>query len=262
MDLREVPKTLLRRHPWEVARARFFRGVLEREGLLDHPVTVLDVGAGDGYLAGTLLEVMSRDSRVTCFDALYTDDDLARLAGAAGELGWTGGTPIFSRRRPTEKFGLLLLLDVLEHVPDDRAFLHDFVSHNLVDGGTVLVSVPAWPLLFSEHDVKMRHFRRYRPIDARRLLEQVGLELVRSGGLLHGPMLVRMLAALGESLRRRAGRRVTPAGDLGQWNAGPVVSRAVERLLFADNVLSHRMAELGWSLPGLSFWALGRRQAR
>ncbi len=253
MDLREVPRHLFRRHPWEVARARFFRESLKREGLLDEPAAVLDVGAGDGYLASQVLACMPRGSSGVCFDPHYTGDEIARFSASLRTSSLS-----FSASRPQRRFELILLLDVIEHVEDDRGFLDQIVSENLAPGGAVLVSVPAWPLLFTQHDVDLRHFRRYAPRACRQLLEQGHLAIVRCGGLFHGPLLARMLTALRESAARRIGRRVPPSAHLGEWRAGEIMTSAVDGLLWADNFLSHQGARLRWSLPGLSFWALCR----
>ena len=51
MDLSELPDREFLRHPWELARARFFAGELRRSGLLSGPQRLLDVGAGDGWFA-------------------------------------------------------------------------------------------------------------------------------------------------------------------------------------------------------------------
>jgi SAM-dependent methyltransferase len=259
MDLREVPRHPFRRHPWEVARARFFRDTLRREGLLAEPGAVLDVGAGDGYLAAKLLESMPRGSSVVCFDPHYGGDDIARFSASLG----TGTAALsFSASRPHRRFELVLLLDVIEHVEDDRGFLDQIVSENLAPGAAVLVSVPAWPLLFTQHDVELKHFRRYAPRVCRQLLlDQGHLAIVRCGGLFHGPLLPRTSRALRESAARRIGCAVPPSAHLGGWRAGAIVSGAIDGLLLADNFLSHQSARLGWSLPGLSFWALCRKES-
>src|SRR6516165_7618622 len=124
MDLREIPGTTFHRHPWEIARAEFFQRILADAGLLAAPRAVLDVGAGDGYLARRLLEALPPGSTILCLDAHYSDDDLARLADppAAG-LG-------FSRELPPRRFDVILMLDVIEHVADDRAFVARFVAES------------------------------------------------------------------------------------------------------------------------------------
>ena len=51
---------------------------------------------------------------------------------------------------------------------------------------------PAWQPLFTQHDVALRHFRRYAPDQGARLLETGGLEIVRKGGLFHSLLLPRL----------------------------------------------------------------------
>lgn len=254
MDLSEVPTTPFRRHPWEVARARFFRTLLARAGVLDRPASVLDVGAGDGYLAGALLAEMKPGSRVVCFDPLYRDDELTRFSAASPNV-------TFTRSAPGERFDIVLLLDVIEHVEHDRPFLSGFVTTNLADHGVALISVPAWQRLFTEHDVGLKHFRRYSPAAVRDLAGDCGLSIRSSGGLFHGPLLPRALTALREAAARRLGRAPRATANLGQWAHGPRLSSLVEQVLFMDNVVSNAAANLGWSLPGLSFWALCEKRS-
>src|SRR5262245_65819396 len=115
MDLTEARRGFARRHPWEVARAKFFRKLLREQGLVDTPRTAIDVGAGDGYAAKTLFAELAAGSRMVCYDINYTDADLDNYAREAID-GLT-----FVRQRPSGRFDLMLFLDVLEHVADDRA---------------------------------------------------------------------------------------------------------------------------------------------
>jgi SAM-dependent methyltransferase len=250
MDLTEVPVSAFRRHPWEVARARFFRRLLADAGQLATPRAVLDVGSGDGYLARTLLEAMPAGSSVVCFDANYSDDDLKRFGDPPRPgLG-------FVRAPPARAFDLILLLDVIEHVPDDAAFLREILARNLAPGGAVLVSVPAWPGLYSRHDEALKHYRRYTPDACRAVLTAVGLLPVRSGGVFHTLLAPRALGVAVERLRRRLGGQPAAPAHLGQWRGGAAVSAALGRALALDNALSHLLARRGRGLPGLSYWAL------
>ena len=250
MDLREVPGTTFQRHPWEIARAAFFRRVLAEAGLLAAPRAVLDVGAGDGYLARRLLEALPPGSTILCLDAHYSDDDLARLADppAAG-LG-------FARELPPRRFDVILMLDVIEHVADDRAFVARFVAESLAPGGTVLASVPAWQALFSRHDRELNHFRRYSPAACRALLESAGLAVRASGGVFHTLLAPRALAVAVERVEASLGRDGAAPDDLGDWRHGRALSKLVSGALAADNALSHLGRRLGLARPGLSFWAL------
>jgi SAM-dependent methyltransferase len=252
MDLVEVSGADHRRHPWEVARAAFFARVLADAGLLAAPRAVLDVGAGDGYLARALLTKMAPGSQVACLDAHYTDDDLRRLAEPAVE-GLS-----FVREAPDRRYDVILMLDVIEHVPDDREFLGGIVAQSLAPGGVVLVSVPAWQSLFSTHDTALRHFRRYSPAACRALLADEGLEVIRGGGLFHSLLFPRALSVARETLMRRLGREPAVPSDLGDWRGGRLISSVLEGALALDNAVSHVLARGGVQLPGLSVWALCR----
>jgi len=255
MDLIERPDSDAARHPWERARARFFLGVLRAEGLLQRSLAVLDAGAGDAWLATELSE-RAVGAEITCWDALYTDEDLESLRrDAPNPLSFTADIP-------DGPFDLALLLDVLEHVEEDRPFL-EALHERIALGGTLLFSVPAWPLLFSQHDFNLRHFRRYTPKSARRVLDAGGFEIVRGGGLFHSLLPARAaqkaLEVMGDLLPGR--RELTPDSaehDLG-WEAGPWFTRLVDSVLAADTTFSRLTAGRRVMLPGLSFWALCRR---
>ena len=261
MDLRELPGHPVRRHPWEVARARFFETVLLRWRPAWRAPRVLDLGAGDGYLGRNLLARMPAGSSLVCFDPHYTDDHLQQLA-AHDQPGVT-----FVRQSPDGVFDLVLLLDVIEHVADDRIFLSSAVARHLETDGVVLISVPAWMSLFTQHDVFLGHQRRYRPAEMRRLIDAAGLRPIASGGLFHGPLLVRAGQKLNElrrGVRSRPGEDtngVTTANSgTGHWNKGPVVTGAASLALRLDNRVSLALARAGVALPGLSLWALCARK--
>lgn len=58
------------------------------------------------------------------------------------------------------KYEVIFLFDVLEHIEDDNFFLKDLVFH-LAENGIVIINVPALPALFSAYDMANGHCRRY-----------------------------------------------------------------------------------------------------
>ena len=76
--------------------------------------------------------------------------------------------PFDSRFDPGRRFGLVLFLDVLEHLDEDAEALRR--AHDLLEpGGLLVVTVPAYPSLWTRHDAINHHRRRYR---RRELLER------------------------------------------------------------------------------------------
>ncbi len=253
MDLSERRGTSPRRHPWEKARANFFRRVVQQTLPSSQPLSVLDVGAGDGYLASALFADLPAGSRLVCVDSNYSDADLATYrASAPPSLS-------FVRERPGDRYDVILLLDVIEHVPDDAAFLRVLTEENLSQDGMILVSVPARQSLFSKHDEALGHYRRYSPAQLRRVMAANGLVVRKAGGLFHSLLFPRTWSVVREKFLRLLAKEppLPPAAD--DWKAGHWISKGVDRLLAADNALSHACSELGWDLPGLSVWAVCQR---
>jgi 2-polyprenyl-3-methyl-5-hydroxy-6-metoxy-1,4-benzoquinol methylase len=87
-------------------------------------------------------------------------------------------------------YDAVFLLDVIEHINDDAAFLIAALRH-LRPGGLVVVNVPANMLLFSDYDRVSGHVRRYSQGQLRKLFLCCALDTVtvQSWGLLMAPLL-------------------------------------------------------------------------
>ena len=234
------------RHPWEVARGRFFLRLLESSGALATGTAWLDVGSGDMWFAERLRRCVAEAATITCWDSFYTEDDLERAPDGVVAVA----------DPPDGRYDRVLLLDVMEHVADDLAFLETIVSDLVAADGLVLVSVPAHPRLFGAHDRALRHHRRYSPGGARALLQRAGLTIEAEGGLFHSLLPVRAGQALAERVRPPRG----PQRGIGDWRGGPLLTRALTATLAADTRLSLALAGRRPALPGLSYWALCRRR--
>ncbi len=239
MDLTEVTNTPPRRHPWEEARFAFFFRVLRDARLLRPGARVLDVGAGDAWFAQSLASRAPLEE-VVCLDTGYAEHgsppDAARVR--------------YTAAAPEGRFDVVLALDVAEHVEDDRAFLSRIAREHVRDGGRLLFSVPAWPFLFSSHDERLGHRRRYTPAEGKALLASCGLRVVRGGGLFPGLFLARSAQKL---LERAGGAGPSSAGE---WSGGAVASAVLRGALALDESLSGVFSRISLDVPGLSWWAL------
>jgi SAM-dependent methyltransferase len=242
-DLRgsHAPGHGTRTHPWETARARLVVALLRGT-----PAgRVLDVGAGDAFVARALTNA-DASARVTAVDSGYTDADVAQYRTERIE-------PV--RAMPSGPYDTALLLDVLEHVDDDRALLADVVAR-VAPGGRVLVTVPAWPLMFSQHDRALAHRRRYRPDEVESLVHDVGLMVARSGGAFLSLLPVRALAVVGE--RAGLSRVDGPPNGVGAWRGGATLTAALARALDVDSLAARALSRVGVRAPGLSHFVLAR----
>ena len=76
-----------------------------------------------------------------------------------------------------ERWDVVFLLDVLEHIPEDSAALEQ-VNHALSPGGLLFVTTPALKYFWTYNDDAVNHVRRYSKADFRTLARDVGFELL------------------------------------------------------------------------------------
>lgn len=74
------------------------------------------------------------------------------------------------------QFDLICLFDVLEHLPNDKQVLDNLYSM-LASNGTLLLTVPAHPELWSYFDESSHHCRRYEPTELQHKLISAGYEI-------------------------------------------------------------------------------------
>jgi SAM-dependent methyltransferase len=170
MEQSELPAILAHDadHWWFRGRRRIVNGELERLRL-PADARLLDAGCG----SGRTLDDLARYGRVTGLDISPTAVRVARTRGHDVRLADIANIPF-----PDGRFDVVTCLDVLEHVADDRRALSELVRVTR-PGGAILVTAPAYPALWSEHDVANEHFRRYRRAALRTLAAEAGCEFVR-----------------------------------------------------------------------------------
>lgn len=139
---------------------------------------LLEVGAGLGDLTGRLAEhheVVATDVSTRCLDALHDQfDDEPRISVATYDALAGGRAP----GQPAEGFGSVVMSNVLEHLPDDEAVLRS-LAETLRPGGTVVIFVPAFELLYGKFDKMIGHHRRYRRKGLEEVFRAAGLEPVK-----------------------------------------------------------------------------------
>lgn len=169
---------------------------------------VVDVGAGSGYFSRALLE-QTAAARATCVDPGYPADTDEAVGGKLLQ---------FRRTIGDSDANLVLMMDVIEHVEDDRALVQDYVD-KVAAGTRFVVTVPAFMWLWSGHDVFLEHYRRYTLRQLEAVLTAVGLR-VEHGHYFYGAVLP---LVAGVRLAKRLRRTPEPPGsDMRRY--GPVTN--------------------------------------
>ena len=148
---------------WHRIRAEYVLHALVKSGVGPNP-TVLDVGAG----AGVFGRYFSRRFPGGRYAFVEPVEELAaHLRACYGEAAdWSS--------RSHHEADAVVLLDVIEHVEDDRAFLTT-IARGLRRGTRLVVTCPALPVLWSEWDTKLGHHRRYTAASLRAALGGAGI---------------------------------------------------------------------------------------
>ncbi len=119
------------------------------------PLTIVDVGSGSGFFAISLeKEFREKIKKVYLVDINYT----------AEEIAVTQNDKIQKTLRIPDEIenGLVILMDVLEHLEDDLKMLKDIKAASVGNNNHFFITVPAFYSLWSGHDVYLGHYRRYK----------------------------------------------------------------------------------------------------
>ncbi|MCM8557948.1 class I SAM-dependent methyltransferase [Sphingomicrobium sediminis] len=140
-------------HWWFEARREILDTFLARKADLPKDARILEVGAGTGHN----FPVLEKYGRV---DAVELDAPARALATQRlGRDVLDAALPELAGIADAS-YDLVALLDVLEHVEDDRAAFAG-LARVMRPGGKLMLTVPAYQWMWSKHDEAHHHFRRY-----------------------------------------------------------------------------------------------------
>jgi len=231
-------------HWWFVGRRDMVRALVAQE----HPDAtsrILEMGCSGGLL---MKEFQSQGlKQVTGIDISSDAIALCRSAGLDAHI-----MDAQQLELPDASFDVVTASDVLEHLADEQKAVREW-KRVLKATGLLVVFVPAFMLLWSEHDEANKHYRRYRRKQLVNLLESNGFIIERSS--YWNAILFMPIAAI-RLLRRLLPKRAEPKsnGDLAE---PPKVANALlAGLLHIEN----RILRVGVNWPfGVSVFVLARK---
>ncbi len=151
-------RELYQRHWWWRARAVFVLEALRRHRPPAGFRRILDVGCGDGLFFEELATLGEEIEGVEVDGTLVGERYGNRI-----RIG-----PFDASFLPGHRFSLVLMLDVLEHLPDPVGAMRR-ARELLEPAGLLVVTVPALLALWTRHDELNHHLTRY----TRRTLREV-----------------------------------------------------------------------------------------
>lgn len=254
MDLVEsknnyVPKA--KRHPWELARLKSVEKLLHHEFLNAKDGCIVDIGCGDAFVVN---ELGAKFPHITflAVDIAFKDDTLAfyksHITSPNVSL-YSSLDEIVSDIKQKKVIGVLLL-DVVEHIEQDVAFLTDLHARPWLDNDTkVFITVPAYKSLFCARDIYLGHYRRYTNQLLKNHLQQAHFAPKKLFYFFTILLLPRILQVIKEKIKSEKPANNT---NVEQWNGSKLASKMVVNILYADFLICWFLYKIGIKLPGLS----------
>ncbi len=189
---------------------------------------VLDAGCG----TGRNLQEYGRFAEAEGVDPSPVAIAFCRRRGLNG----VREAPVEKLPFPDGRFGLVFATDVLEHIDDDLAALRELARVSS-PGAHLVATVPAYSWLWSSHDDRHHHRRRYTKSMLTARAQAAGWQVVRA--TYFNTTLLAPIAAV------RVGERVRGAGASDYDRTPPGLNGALERVMGAEAAAIAR----GVSLP-------------
>jgi SAM-dependent methyltransferase len=164
----QLMRELEEKHWWFVARRNILQSTLSTLQL-PKSSNILEVGCG----TGGNIAFLRKFGELICVES---DNSAAKLARERNLVPILSGAlpnemPVFNRQ-----FDLIVLFDVIEHIDDDGESLR-VLCKLLNPGGRIVLTVPAFSYLWSQHDEENHHKRRYSRKSLGSLVLSNGLSL-------------------------------------------------------------------------------------
>lgn len=186
----EQYRDLYEKHWWWRARTEYIIETLQRLRPSTGWKHILDVGCGDGLFFPRLRQ----------FGTVEGIEPAWRQVSATNVDGHSIYACSFDQNfRPPHKYSLILMLDVLEHLEDPVGAL-SHACELLEPNGTLLITVPAFMTLWTNHDILNHHFTRYTKGGLIKLTAKAGVRIIEARYFFHWLYVAKFLVHIFEQL--------------------------------------------------------------
>lgn len=262
MDLVEVKNrkdTIVVRHPWELARFEIVTSILKDVMKNEPDYNVLDIGCGDVFFISKMADIYPQ-AHFYAIDIAFTDDIISVLKESVkGKNIYLFKTLDEANLHLKKEADLVLLLDVVEHIEDDIAFLKSLHSNPAISNQThIMITVPAYQSLFCSHDHFLGHYRRYTNKTLLHTIKSTGFAKVQLGYFFFSLIPPRIIQVLKEKIMKPNLNSETTG--LVEWNKGAGITNLIKGVLLLDFKISKLIKNItGLSLSGLSNYILCKK---
>jgi len=186
----EAYRELFEKHWWWRSRTELIVERLRRLRPAAGWKHILDIGCGDALFFDRLAEFGEVEGVEPCAELVSPDNPHRDRVYVC---------PFDENFRPGRQYSLILMLDVLEHMEDPIGALRHALDL-LAPEGIVIVTVPAFMALWTNHDVLNHHLVRYTKRTFRQVARQAGLQTQEERYLYHWTCPVKLAVRVMESV--------------------------------------------------------------
>ena len=191
VKMKEVEKT----HWWFCGRRKIVRDLILKYSYKSEKI--LEVGSG----TGGNLQMLAKFGNVKSFEMNNKALELSKQNLNKKIIVKYGSCP---DEIPylNEKFDIICLLDVLEHIEDHKTTLN-ILKKMMSRDGIMILTVPAYKWLWSKHDELNHHFRRYTKKELNKLFDDKYL-ILKSSYFNFFLFPIALLSRLIDKIRKRS----------------------------------------------------------
>lgn len=260
MDIKELnineAKNSSKNHPWEYARTKIVRKLLKNRLFANQESTpILDIGCGDLFFLHYFSSIVEHPYPIAV-DTAFENQIICALKEKYQNFSCTFCQSVGEVDLGEKKASIVFLMDVIEHIEDDVAFLSALKQKKFVGAGTLfMITAPAFQSLYCSHDKWLGHYRRYSSKLLKERVAQAGMNVVDDGYFFFSLLIPRFLQKKIELLRKEK-----PVTGIGGWNGGKTISWLYEKILLCDYCVTSIFRKIGIKLPGLSTFVICKQQ--
>jgi SAM-dependent methyltransferase len=226
----------INQHPWKLSREKCILNILKKRNFHN----VADIGVNDMFYTNKLKKFTN--GKIYAVDIIFPENETVKngiiCINNIGKL-------------PDNELDCIVMMDVLEHIENDTLFFNNVVN-KIKDDGIILITVPAWQFLFSAHDIRAQHYRRYNRKQLMALLKHENIKIERCHYFYTSAFLVRLLFLLKKG-------KFTGNDIDWKYSEQNIVTIVATIVLNIDFLINKILDKIFIHLPGLSLVAICKK---
>jgi hypothetical protein len=243
----------INRHPWEIVRyhiiSKQIAAILKTND--KKKIIIIDIGCGDAFVISKLTKQFEIH-KAFAIDINFEDEIIKNLSQQNPKIEFLKN---FDNLLIDNNYTYIILLnDVIEHIDQHNQFISRINKDiiNKTQKSYLYITVPAFNFLFSNHDIDLGHFRRYRTKDLILYNNILNIKIVKAGYFFTLLFFVRFLIKIFTLKNNYKKDKI----GVSSWDQNKFITKLVCLILIFDYYITLFFSKINIKLPGLSSFIL------